>query len=152
MLTLLEKKRKDGQISYPLWEGNIMIPWAAFAVLFAVLISAFTLPRYVGLARNGVAAEGVISIVKDQEVCDVSYRYKVAEKAYEGTDHFCGLKPGTPHAVYYDAADPETSTLYVPRTALQNILISTLLLCLCLPTVLVFWLKATYIIGSRKKT
>ena len=148
--TIIEKKRAAGTLTYPLWRGNLLIPWAGFAVVFALLIGVQELPRAIALAEHGVPVLGVV--VKQDEHCQTTYSYKVQGKEYTGLDSKCGLKAGNPHAIYYDPSAPENSTLYLPKDALKDVLIATGLIVLCLPTVLVVWLMLTNVIGRRKKT
>lgn len=150
MLKAIEKKRVDGKLTYPLWQGNILIPWVMFVALFAALIGGLNLPRFIGLVKHGTPVQGSVTEIKNGQYCTVAYSYAVEGKQYSDTDSFCGLKAGTPHVVYYDSTSPDISTLSLPRDALKDLLTATALICLSLPTVLVAWLRITYVIGGRK--
>jgi hypothetical protein len=149
VIMAVEKKRVDGKLTYPLWRGNLLIPWALFAGVFAVLMGSYNLPQFVGLAKRGVSAQAKVIEVKSEQYCTVTYRYQVAGKDYTDSDSFCGLKAGAAHTVYYDPVSPDVSTLYPPSVALKDMVVAMTLICLCLPTALVLWLMATHVIGRR---
>jgi Protein of unknown function (DUF3592) len=146
---IIEKKRAAGTLTYPLWRGNLFLPWAGLALVFVLLIGISELPRAMGLADRGMPTEG--SIIKTHEYCEVDYRYKVGAAEYTGKDSKCGLKAGNTIKVFYDASSPDASTLYLPKVALKETLIAMALISTGLPTLIVLWLMFTHVIGFRKK-
>ncbi len=148
---VIEKKKRAGTVTYPLWRGNLFIPWGVFMVISASLVGSITLPHFVGLALHFAQTQGVILKSSGQEPCSVTYNYKADERPYTGSDNQCGLKPGEVRTLYYDSHAPESSTLYFPANALQNEIIATALICVILSTFLVVWFRMIYIIGSAKK-
>lgn len=147
---IVEKKRKAGTLTYPLWKGNPWVLWAWLVVMFASIMLMGDLPRVAGLVRHGMEVEA--TIVKQGAYCQATYSYKVGDREYTGTDSECGLMPGSKHIAYYDASDAESSTLHSPSVTLKSTLLAMLAVSFLFPTVIVLWLRATWIIGRAEKS
>lgn len=149
---IIERRRAAGTLTYPLWQGNMLLLWAVLALVFTLLVGALNLPRYIGIVLHGTPIVALVTEVSHQEHCKVTYLYKVEGVEHTASDSHCGVVAGQKMPVFYDAQAPDNSTLYPPKIALKNELIAMALICLCLPALLVLWLRATHVIGARKSS
>ena len=119
-ITIIEKRRKAGTLTYPLWQCNPMLPWSVIFAVCAVFMGSANLPRFIGLVRHAAVVQGEVLSLDPKEHCTIVYRYRVADKDYTDKDSQCGVKPGDRRDVHYDTASPESSTLYPPAIALRK--------------------------------
>jgi hypothetical protein len=148
-IAIEKKRRREGTLTYPLWQCNLWVFWMVSALICMCLIGGGSLPRFVGLWMHNAQAQAVVKQVIIDVHCHVTYEYKAGNVTYTDSDGMCGLKAKDVRPVYYDALAPGNSTLYPPATALDNELIAIMLISLGLSALIVLWFRATHVIGGR---
>jgi hypothetical protein len=136
----------------------LIVIWLVSACIFAIGAAMIIKPTTdYRLSADGIPTQGVVTATEPQNHEIIRYSYKVGGQAYSGVGHggngnpdFVSIRAGQQVLVYYDANNPQVSTLGYPKNQLQVNLTGIIFAALVGPTIIVISLIRRGFLSKEK--